>query len=55
MTSYSRQDVLRILAISSRQLQAWERAELIPQQQAYSFQDLGQLRMLRILRESVVS
>jgi thioredoxin-like negative regulator of GroEL len=54
VTSYSRQDVLRILAISSRQLQAWERAELIPQQQVYSFQDLGQLRMLRILREEDV-
>ena len=43
MTSYSRQDVLRILQISARQLQGWERANLIPQQQTYSFQDLGQL------------
>ena len=55
MTSYSRQDVLRILQISSRQLQGWERADLIPQQQSYSFQDLGQLRTLRILREEDVS
>ena len=54
MTSYSRQDVLRILQISSRQLQGWERANLIPQQQTYSFQDLGQLRILRILREEAV-
>ena len=54
MTSYSRQDVLRILQISSRQLQGWERANLIPQQQAYSFQDLGQLRTLRVLREEAV-
>jgi tetratricopeptide (TPR) repeat protein len=54
VTSYSRQDVLRILQISSRQLQGWERAELIPQQQTYSFQDLGQLRTLRILREEDV-
>ena len=54
MTSYSRQDVLRILQISSRQLQGWERADLIPQQQIYSFQDLGQLRTLRILREEAV-
>jgi hypothetical protein len=30
VTSYSRQDVLRILQISSRQLQGWERAGLIP-------------------------
>ena len=51
MTSYSRQDVLRILLISARQLQGWERAGLIPQQQIYTFQDLGQLRTLRILRE----
>lgn len=55
MTSYSRQDVLRILQISSRQLQGWERAELIPTQQTYSFQDLGQLRTLRALRDEDVS
>ena len=55
MTSYSRQDVIRILQISSRQLQGWERANLIPQQQSYSFQDLGQLRTLRALREDSVS
>jgi len=54
VTSYSRQDVLRILDISARQLQGWERAELIPSQQSYTFQDLGQLRMLRILREEDV-
>lgn len=51
MSSYSRQDVLRILQISSRQLQAWERAGLIPALQAYTFQDMGQLRILRALRE----
>jgi tetratricopeptide (TPR) repeat protein len=55
VTSYSRQDVLRILQIGSRQLQGWERANLIPQQQTYSFQDLGQLRILRVLREEDVS
>ena len=54
VTSYRRQDVLRILQISSRQLQAWERAELIPQQELYSFQDLGQLRTLRSLRADAV-
>ncbi len=54
MTSYSRSDVLRILQISSRQLQGWERAGLIPQQQTYTFQDLGQLRTLRVLREEDV-
>jgi tetratricopeptide (TPR) repeat protein len=54
VTSYRRQDVLRILQISSRQLQAWERAGLIPQQELYSFQDLGQLRTLHSLREDDV-
>ena len=54
MTSYSRQDVQRILQISSRQMQGWERAGLISQQQAYTFQDLGQLRILRALREDDV-
>ena len=55
MISYSRQDVLRILQISSRQLQGWERAGLITQREIYSFQDLGQLRTLRSLREEDVS
>ena len=55
MSSYTRQDVLRILQISSRQLQGWERAELIPVQQNYTFQDLGQLRTLRSLRADDIS
>ena len=55
MTSYSRQDVLRILQIGPRQLQGWERAGLIAQQQTYTFQDLGQLRTLRVLRAEDVS
>jgi tetratricopeptide (TPR) repeat protein len=55
VTSYSRQDVLRILQISARQLAGWEKAGLIPVQQTYSFQDLGQLRTLRALREDDVS
>lgn len=54
VTSYTRQDVLRILQIGSRQLQGWERAGLIPQLQSYTFQDLGQLRILRALREEDV-
>ncbi len=55
MTSYSRQDVLRIFEISSHQLQGWERAGLISPQQTYSFQDLGQLRTLSALRAESVS
>jgi tetratricopeptide (TPR) repeat protein len=54
VTSFSRQDVLRILQISSRQLQGWERAGLISQRETYTFQDLGQLRTLRLLREDDV-
>ena len=55
MTSYSRQDVLRILQISSRQLAGWEKAGLVPVQQIYTFQDLGQLRTLRALRDDDIS
>jgi tetratricopeptide (TPR) repeat protein len=43
------------LQISSRQLQGWERAGIVPQQQSYTFQDLGQLRTVRGLREDDVS
>ncbi|HET7102742.1 MAG TPA: tetratricopeptide repeat protein [Terracidiphilus sp.] len=54
MTSYCRRDVLRILQISSRQLQGWEKAGLILSRETYSFQDLGLLRTLRSLREDDV-
>lgn len=54
MSSYNRQDVLRILQIGSRQLQGWERAGLILPKANYSFQDLGELRTLRVLREEAV-
>lgn len=54
MSSYSRQDVLRILQITARQLQGWEKAGLIPVQQVYTFQDMGQLKTLRSLREEDV-
>jgi tetratricopeptide (TPR) repeat protein len=55
VNSFSRQDVLRILQISSRQLLGWEKAGLIAQREIYTFQDLGQLRTLRSLREEDVS
>ncbi len=54
MTSYRRQDVLRIFAISARQLQGWERAGLIPKLESYTFQDLAQIRIVRALREDAV-
>jgi len=52
---YSRQDVLRILRISSRQLHAWEKAGLILSSLDYGFQDLVQLRKLRDLRAMRIS
>ena len=55
MNRYSRQDVLRILRISSRQLSAWERAGLIAFSSDYGFQDLVQLRKLRDLRAQRIS
>ncbi|MDE3105213.1 MAG: tetratricopeptide repeat protein [Acidobacteriota bacterium] len=54
MTSYSRQDVLRILHLHARQLLAWERAGLIPSQREYSFEHLSWLRKLRDLRSMQV-
>jgi Tfp pilus assembly protein PilF len=55
VSSYSRQDVLRILQIGSRQLQGWERAGIVKHLKSYSFQELGQLRTLRALRAEDVT
>ena len=55
MNRYSRQDVLRILRISSRHLSSWERAGLIAIAADYGFQDLVQLRKLRDLRAQRIS
>jgi tetratricopeptide (TPR) repeat protein len=53
---YSRQEVLRILRISSRQLIAWEKAGLLAADAAdYGFQDLVQIRKLRDLRAMRIS
>jgi len=49
VTRYNRQDVLRILRIHARQLQAWERAGLVAFAENYGFEDLVQLRKLRDL------
>ncbi|MHB8302528.1 MAG: tetratricopeptide repeat protein [Acidobacteriaceae bacterium] len=49
MTRYNRQDVLRILQVSARQLQGWERVGLIDVLETYSFEQLSQLRKLRLL------
>jgi tetratricopeptide (TPR) repeat protein len=52
VTRYSRQDVLRILHLRARQLQAWEQAGLVQASDTYTFEDLAQLRTLRTLRAS---
>jgi len=50
VTRYSRQDVIRILHLHTRQLLAWERAGLITSREHYSFESLSQLRKLRDLQ-----
>lgn len=55
MTRYNRQDVLRILQISARQLTGWERANLIPVCETYGFRELSQLHTLRALQHSRMS
>jgi len=46
---YSRTDLLRILRITPRQLQAWEKAALITVSETYSFFDLLQIKKVRDL------
>jgi tetratricopeptide (TPR) repeat protein len=55
LTCYSRQDVLRILHLHSRQLVAWERAGLISPTEQYGFEQLSRLRTLRDLRATRIS
>ena len=50
MDRYSRNDVLRILRISSRQLAGWEKAGLVAISETYSFKDLLQISKLRELQ-----
>ncbi len=49
MHRYSRADLLRILRITPRQLQAWEKAALITAAESYSFFDLLQIKKVRDL------
>jgi len=55
VNQYRREDVLRILRLPHRQLNAWERAGLISASEHYSFDDLVQLRKLRELAETRIS
>ena len=48
-TVYSREDLLRILHISPRQLANWERAGLVESSQTYSFQNLLEIKKVRDL------
>lgn len=47
---YHRDDVLRILRITARQLTGWEKTGLFPVKDLYSFFDLLQIKKLRDLR-----
>ena len=55
MNQYRREDVLRILRLPHRQLNAWERAGLISASEHYSFDSLVQLRKLRELAQTRIS
>jgi tetratricopeptide (TPR) repeat protein len=46
---YSRADLLRILRLTSRQLQSWEKAGLVTAAEGYSFFDLLQIKKVRDL------
>jgi tetratricopeptide (TPR) repeat protein len=52
---YSRADVRRKFGLSERQLKSWERQELIPAADRYSFSDLIALQTLIKLRENRIS
>ena len=50
MSQYGRTDVLRILHITNRQMQTWEKQGLAPASDNYSFFDLLQIKQLRDLK-----
>ena len=51
---YTREEVIRLLNISERQLKAWERYDLIRPSEQFAFSDLIALRTLMKLRENRV-
>jgi tetratricopeptide (TPR) repeat protein len=51
---YRRADLIRILRLTPRQLAAWEKAELVPAAESYSFFDLLQIKKVRDLCASRV-
>jgi tetratricopeptide (TPR) repeat protein len=55
VSQYRREDVLRILRLPHRQLNAWAKAGLISSSEHYSFNELAQLRKLRELTSTRIS
>lgn len=53
--SYSRREVRRLLKVTGRQLQSWEKQGLIPVVESYGFTDLLAIRTLAKLRKDRVS
>jgi tetratricopeptide (TPR) repeat protein len=49
VNQYDRADVLRILRVTNRQMQSWQKAGLIPSTEKFSFSDLLQIKKLREL------
>lgn len=50
VNQYDRADVLRILRVTTRQMQSWQKAGLIPATDKFTFSDLLQIKKLRDLR-----
>jgi tetratricopeptide (TPR) repeat protein len=52
--AYTRQEVLRVIGVSERQLRGWERQQLVPRLEDFAFGDLIALESLKKLRASRV-
>jgi tetratricopeptide (TPR) repeat protein len=52
--SWAREDILRVLNITERQLRSWEKQELIPKLNTYAFGEMVALRTLAKMREGRV-
>jgi tetratricopeptide (TPR) repeat protein len=52
--SWAREDILRVLNITERQLRSWEKQELIPKMSTYAFGEMVALRTLAKMREGRV-
>ena len=54
-SGYSREEVVRLVSISDRQLKAWERQGFIPPSSEFQFSDILALKTLKKLRELKIS